>query len=270
MNSMQKLTYEQIFQVCMTTLLSTHFTHTTYILCITVHALHDLHKLHALQTLHYIHYIIWHNITLHIIHTSDSDNYMHLIISSIWYMYIYIELIERNKKGTYVYHIIYSTLVLRVYLYASVYKYVSIYTNVHACMHACVHACMQKMQYMCACVSTCRCIYLYLFISKCISICIFIFISYLYSEIYVLLTELQSSFTNPQTWIKMVCREFPCINIATDFWRQCHLMSLAQIRITTIEDSQPTRPLPVVWFVWCESLWGSKRLRGDSPSHHHI
>ena len=174
-------------------------------------------------------------------------------------MYIYKELIERNKKGTYAYHIIYSTLVLRVYLHAGVYKYISVYTNVHACMHAC----MQKMQYMCACVSTCRCIYLYL------NVYLYVY-SYLYSEIYVLLTELQSSFTNQQTWIKMVCREFPYINVATDFWRQCHLMSLAQIRITTIEDSQPTRPLPVVWFVWCESLWGSKRLRGDSPSHHHI
>lgn len=177
-------------------------------------------------------------------------------------IYIYIKnwLKETKKARTHI--ISYTVHSYYVYICMQVstkYIYISVYTNVHACMHAC----MQRMQYMCACVSTCRCIYLYL------NVYLYVY-SYLYSEIYVLLTELQSSFTNPQTWIKMVCREFPYINVATDFWRQCHLMSLTQIRITTIEDSQPTRPLPVVWFVWCESLWGSKRLRGDSPSHHHI
>ena len=173
MNSMQKLTYEQIFQVCMTTLLSTHFTHITYILCIAVHALHALHKLRALHTLHYIHYIIWHNITLHIIHTSDSDNYMHLMISSIWYIYIciYKELIERNKKGTYVYHII-SYTVHSYYVYICMQVFTNIYLYIQMYMHACMRACKKCN----TCVRVCEHMSLYLFISKCIFICIFIFI----------------------------------------------------------------------------------------------
>lgn len=58
------------------------------------------------------------------------------------YIYIYKELIERNKKGTYAYHIIYSTLVLRVYLYAGVYK-IYIYLYIQMYMHACMRACKE-------------------------------------------------------------------------------------------------------------------------------
>lgn len=141
MNSMEKLTYEQIFQVCMTTLLSTHFTHITYILCITVHALHALHKLRALHTLHYIHYIIWHNITLHIIHTSDSDNYMHLMISSIWYVYIYIKnwLKETKKARTHI--ISYTDTVHSYYVYICMQVSTNIYLYIQMYMHACMRAC---------------------------------------------------------------------------------------------------------------------------------